>query len=120
MAAFNWWISTTVGAESGNIKQLVFRLYVSSASAAKVAAGWVWLSDSVRGAISGTAPSTWSWRNSASRCSLYSATTKKHYLMRLSSTGRLSVWLGYNGAKTWYVNTAGGDGKIRCNSCAFA
>jgi len=118
--AYNWLMSTTVGAESGNQRQLIFRLFISGASAAKTAAGWVWLSDSVRGAVTATAPSTWTWLNSASKCSLYSATSKKHYLMRMSSTGRLSVRLGYNGVKTWYVNTVIGDGQICSQSVAFS
>lgn len=119
-ASFDWYLSTYADAESGNQITIHGQLVISGAAGPKRGGVWVWLSDSVRGALTATAPSTWAWNTPASACVLNTATTRKHYLCRTNASGKLSCTLGYNGAKTWFFNTAACDGGIRSISVTFS
>lgn len=118
---FGWHVSTEVAAESANKRRCTIQLFNSTSHDVmpEINGFWVWLSDTPRGGLTSVAPSTWVWRQSAAKVIFVSATNKKLYLARTSSTGKCSVELGFPSTKTWYINTTACNGVVKTSSVAF-
>lgn len=119
VATFDWYVSAAVGAEVANKRTATLTFYLSSSSTSKRLGVKAWLTDSVHGPLTGTAPSTISTSPTTGLIRVREVQAKKAWIFLLNSTGKMNLIVGYGGAKTWYLNIATNDGRYLTQSVAF-